>query len=136
MASECQWTPLNSTANAADGPVEAQVGQPAPDVRSLMSATHRGAGGVDPHQRDQPGDRLVDQGFSVLLLAPVENCSSRAETFPWISITLRAVSSSALSRLLSLRSLAASFWSALPEPPPRAVPTPAGVPCHPARARR
>ena len=74
---------------------------------------HRLAGGLHRHQRDQFGDRLVDQGFSLLVLLPVENCSSRAESFPWISITFRAVSNSAVNRWFSLRSRAASFSTGL-----------------------
>ncbi len=47
----------------------------------------------------------------VLVLLPVESCSSRAERFSWISITFRAVSSSVVNRWFSFRSFAASFWS-------------------------
>src|SRR5579859_391051 len=58
-------------------------------------------------------DRLIDHHFGsppLVSAPPVASCSSSAESFPWISITVCALARSASRRTLSRRSLAIS-WS-------------------------
>lgn len=85
-----------------------------PAVVALASAPHRRARRCRPYHRGELVDGLVDHFASPLLSGALSARSSNsAESFPWTSITLLALSSSPSKRYTRWRSRAfsRSTWS-------------------------